>query len=360
MVDPADIEEGSITKYILKTSPSTWLGIVMRQVLTNGTAFRRTMRLALTLAIRNRAKRFHHIAYLLEAVRLKQITSEVGITHIHAHFSTNSTTVALLCRMLGGPTYSFTVHGPDELPILRDNGIVPKCENAAAVIAITEYCRSAVLAATDGQFANKVHVVRCGVRVEDFEREDEAGAAQFPQELICVGRLCWQKAQTDIVLAMSIIRDEFPSARVHLIGDGDQRSTIERLIAEHELGDQVILHGWGTNAQVRELLLKTRALVLPSLAEGLPIVIMEALAMQRPVITTQIAGIPELVDSSCGWLIAPGEVDQLVEAMRQCFSLPASQIATLGAQGRARVEALHDVDKNAVELMRCIHPEGAR
>jgi glycosyltransferase involved in cell wall biosynthesis len=116
------------------------------------------------------------------------------------------------------------------------------------------------------------------------------------------------------------------------------------------VGQEVILHGWATNDEVRRMIAASRALLLPSYAEGLPIVIMEALALGRPAISTTIAGIPELVDSQCGWLVSPGNHDELVEAMRAALSASPDEIARLGGEGRARVERLHDRRRLAREL----------
>ncbi|NOX96449.1 MAG: glycosyltransferase family 4 protein, partial [Alphaproteobacteria bacterium] len=99
-----------------------------------------------------------------------------------------------------------------------------------------------------------------------------------------------------------------------------------------------------------QMISDARVLLLPSYAEGLPVVIMEALALERPVISTYIAGIPELVDEGCGWIIPAGSHDALVDVMREALSASPETLAAKGAEGRARIEHNHDIDKEAATL----------
>jgi glycosyltransferase involved in cell wall biosynthesis len=276
------------------------------------------------------------------------LASEDGVTHVHAHFSTNSATVAFLARRLGGPSYSFTVHGPDELPLMPANGILPKLRSASFAAAITDYTRGEILKVVPKAEAGKVHVVRCGL---DLSRFDPAPAVRDEnRRLACVGRLCPQKAQTELVAAIAALKDDYPDMRLVLIGDGETRSEIESLIARHGLQEMVHLHGWGTGEEVRAEIARSRALVLPSHAEGLPIVIMEAMALGRPVISTCIAGIPELLDAECGWIVKPGDHDALVRSLDACLSASPEELSRLGREGRRRIERKHDQAANAAEL----------
>jgi glycosyltransferase involved in cell wall biosynthesis len=128
-----------------------------------------------------------------------------------------------------------------------------------------------------------------------------------------------------------------------LVGDGDMRSEVEALIQRHDLGDMVTITGWASGAEVRDELIGARALVLPSFAEGLPVVIMEALALGRPVLSTYVAGIPELVEpDASGWLVPPGSVDALVQAMLAVLRASPERLEELGREGRRRVLASHD------------------
>ena len=286
-----------------------------------------------------------------QRAKLRALTQRAGVTHLHCHFSVNTAAVALLTRRMGGPAFSFTVHGPDELPGMRANGIVDKVRHARAVAAITDYCRGEILAATDGEGADKVHVVRCGLELDRFQPTPVPATSQM---LVCVGRLCLQKAQTLLAEAAARLKDSHPQLRILLIGDGETRPEIEAILDREGLRDRVVLHGWASGDEVRAAIASARALILPSFAEGLPMVIMEAMALGRPVISTRIAGIPELLDSSCGWIVDAGDLDALTASIAACLEADAERLDAMGAEGRARVEHRHDQSKNARALRRAV------
>ena len=136
-----------------------------------------------------------------------------------------------------------------------------------------------------------------------------------------------------------------------LAGDGPLRSEIEAAIKRHGLGDAVRITGWIPSDRVREEILAARALVLPSFAEGLPVVIMEAMALHRPVLSTFVAGIPELVRSGeNGWLFPAGSVDELAAAMEDCLSKSVAEMRRMGDAAHERVIARHSIDVEAAKL----------
>ena len=194
----------------------------------------------------------------------------------------------------------------------------------------------------------KIHVVRCGIDLAEFP----PGGAPFEGNatLVCVGRLCPQKGQRLIPRAVAALTARHPDLRVVLIGVGESRGAIEAEIARAGLADRIELLGWRPNAEVRERIGRARALLLPSFAEGLPIVLMEALALARPVVTTYIAGIPELVDGSCGWIVPAGSEDDLVAALDAAMRATPGELAALGREGRRRVEERHDLHAGAARL----------
>ena len=153
--------------------------------------------------------------------------------------------------------------------------------------------------------------------------------------LVCVGRLAEQKGQLVLVQAAARLRDQGVPFELVLVGDGPMRAEIERLIARLDLGGHIRIAGWLDGAGVRREILASRALVLPSFAEGLPVVLMEALALGRPVISTYVAGIPELVRPRIdGWLVPPGSVEDLAEALREALAAPASRLERMGCAVR--------------------------
>ena len=185
-------------------------------------------------------------------------------------------------------------------------------------------------------------------------------SADRSQHLVCIGRLCPQKAQTLFPDAVEALSDEFPGLKVVLVGDGETREEIELKIAEKGLQKHFELLGWCSNQEVRARLTGARAMLLPSFAEGLPVSIMEAFALRTPVISTYIAGIPELVDSSCGWIIPAGDVSALTASIRSCLTTEDQALNSMGDIGRSRVEARHDVRRSAALLRDCFERYGGQ
>jgi colanic acid/amylovoran biosynthesis glycosyltransferase len=171
--------------------------------------------------------------------------------------------------------------------------------------------------------------------------------------LVCVGRLCAAKGQLLLIEAVHQLVSEGIPVQLVLVGDGELRPTIEALITQLQVQDHVEITGWANTASVRQQLLAARAMVLPSFAEGLPVVIMEALALGRPVITTYIAGIPELVESGvCGWLVPAGSIETLTAALRAALQAPVDQLEAMGQVGARRVFQHHHGATEAAKLVK--------
>ena len=160
-----------------------------------------------------------------------------------------------------------------------------------------------------------------------------------------------QKGQLLLVQAAAILRSQGVPFQLVLVGDGPMRNEIETVVKRNNLHEHVVITGWMSNQQVREQILASRAMVLPSFAEGLPVVIMEALALKRPVISTYVAGIPELVEAgNCGYLVPAGSVTELAGTLRQVLSADVPRLRELGTRGRQRVLERHDACNEAQKL----------
>ena len=348
LVDTRDQKEQGRTRYLLVGRAGAMVADLLREAVGNPRGMWRAIR-TLARLIRNAGGDVvPHVAYLAEAASLRRFAKADGIDHIHTHFSTNSAAVALLCAHMGGPGYSFTAHGPDEFDDWHQSSLGLKLRGARFAVAISDYCRSQLTRAGGMEMWDRLHVVRCGIDTEEFAVSD----ASFDKApFVSVGRLCPQKAQVLVVKAVAEVAETHPGVRVILIGDGESRAEVEAAIARHGLTENVTLLGWQDNDTVRAQLASARALLLPSFAEGLPVVIMEALALGRPAISTYIAGIPELVDEGCGWIVPAGSTEAISGAMRAALEASAEVLATKGREGRHRVEARHDVRANARRLL---------
>jgi glycosyltransferase involved in cell wall biosynthesis len=347
LVEPDDVSEQRRTEYLLTGKAPLLIGSALLELMTNPLRLIRMLPLWWHVYRAAGSGFVRHVGYLLQAIRFRRRAASLRIGHVHAHFSTNAATVAMLAGALGGPAYSFTVHGPDELVEPAQNALARKVERAAFVVAITGYARTRTEREAPGS-SSKVRIIHCGLDLADYPFEkDPAPAARF----VCVGRLCTNKGQTLIPAAVAAVREQFPDILVELIGDGEDRPLVEAEARRHGVERHIRTLGWGTADMVRDRIRASRALLLPSFAEGLPIVLMEALALGRPVITTNIAGIPELVDERCGWIFPPGSVEEIAAALRAALAASPERLAALAQEGRRRVEARHDIQRSAEALL---------
>lgn len=288
-------------------------------------------------------------AYFAEAALLARHINDAKVDHIHAHFGTNPTTVARIASKISGASFSFTVHGPDEFDAPLQLDLYGKVADCAFCVAISSYGRSQLMRWSAYRDWPKIEVVRCGVEESFLHTSVDSSASEVPT-LCTVARLSAQKGVPLLLAAASRLMDQGVVFRLIILGDGEMREEVEAIIKQAGLQDHVVLMGWADSKTVIDQLRRARAMVLPSFAEGLPVVIMEALSLQTPVITTAIAGIPELVDESCGWLVPAGSVEALAAAMTEALTIPVEQLSSMGRVGRERVTKLHDASMNGARL----------
>jgi glycosyltransferase involved in cell wall biosynthesis len=299
-----------------------------------------------------------HVAYLLEAAVVAAWCRRDKAQHLHAHFGTNSAMVGMLVNRLIDIPWSFTAHGPEEFDRPLGIGLAEKIKSAKFAVAISSFGRSQLWRWSDHAQWKKVHIVHCGL---DATFVDGA-AIPIPQRprLVCVGRLCEQKGQLLLVDAARILKGQGVSFEIVFAGDGPMRGDIEAAISKAGLDDCISIAGWISGQRVREEIEKARALVLPSFAEGLPVVIMEAMALGRPVVSTAIAGIPELVmPGVTGWLVPAGDVAALAQAISEVLSLAPEALADMGKRARNRVLEQHDAKTEAAKLKLLFEGQGA-
>jgi glycosyltransferase involved in cell wall biosynthesis len=329
--------------------------------------FARALGLAIHFGWRSSRGVVRHLIYLAEGCLLLRLMHWRGVSHLHAHFGTNATTVALLARTLGGPPYSFTVHGPDEFDHAEADSLADKMAGATFVVAVSSFGRSQLYRWAARRDWDKIRVVHCGLDLDcplPVSAPQQLGfrgdavrlktvPGQFPTapRLVCVGRLAEQKGQLILLEALAKLAAAGMAFEAVLAGDGPLRPAIESEIRRLGLTGRVRITGWLSGADVRREIEAARGLVLPSFAEGLPVVIMEALALGRPVISTFVAGIPELVqDGVHGWLIPAGDVEALAGAIRELLTAPPERLAAMGKAGADRVAERHDAVREAGKL----------
>jgi colanic acid/amylovoran biosynthesis glycosyltransferase len=341
IVDPADRMELAKTRVLLNVGLLGLLGGLLGG-LNRPVLFLRALVLAVRIGCRSDRGLAIHLVYLAEAAVLKGWLQRDRIEHLHVHFGTNSTMVAMLCRALGGPTYSFTVHGPEEFDRVSGIALPEKIKQAAFVVGISSFSCGQLYRWCDHRDWHKIREVHCGVDSQYLNRPIEP-IPDVPH-LVCVARLCEQKGQLLLIAAIQQLRVQGIPCRLTLVGDGPLRSAIESWIQDHGLDEQIQITGYVTEDIVQSHILNARAFVLPSFGEGLPVAIMEALALGRPVISTYVAGIPELVKpGENGWLVPVGDLRLLTQALKEVLTTPVEQLERMGQRGAHLVAERHDV-----------------
>jgi colanic acid/amylovoran biosynthesis glycosyltransferase len=349
LVDPSDIQERNKTLFVLKGGMLPLAGMTLRALVTAPGRFFAALSLAVQMMHHSDRPFVWHLIYLAEACWMLPLLKRQQIDHLHAHFGTNPAEVAMLASVLIGGTYSLTVHGPEEFDRAPSIHLREKIRRAELVVAVSSFGRSQLFRIADQESWEKIQVVHCGI---DRTFSDETGRdAAGTRRLVCVGRLCEQKGQLLLVKAAALLAAEGRAFELVLVGDGEHRPMIEALIARLDLASHVRITGWASADQVKSEMLAARALILPSFAEGLPVVLMEAMALGRPVLTTYVAGIPELViDGETGWLFPAGSIDDLLAAMRACLDASEEQLERMGQAARIRALERHDIDGQAARL----------
>jgi glycosyltransferase involved in cell wall biosynthesis len=348
LADPADRCEVERTRVVLDVGVAGVAAAIARHA-RRPKKLAQASALAAKIGVRSDRGLAVHGAYLGEACVLREWMERDRIDHLHAHFGTNPAAVAMLARMLGGPSYSFHVHGPEEFDKPAAIALGEKIEHARFVCAVSSFGRSQLYRWARPHDWSKVHLVRCGIE-DSFHARPITEVPSEPR-LVSIGRLNEQKGQLLLIEALAHLANEGVAFELTLVGDGELRDAVESAIARHRLSDRVHITGWASGELVRESILRSRALVLPSFAEGLPVVIMEAFGLGRPVLATYVGGIPELVEAGrSGWLVPAGDVRATVDALREILALPSEELARRAAIGRRAVLERHDVRVTAGTL----------
>jgi colanic acid/amylovoran biosynthesis glycosyltransferase len=288
-----------------------------------------------------------------QAIIVARQAHKAGIAHLHAHFGTVSTTVARLAAQLAGITYSFTAHAKDiycdyDEPV----GLDVKLRDAAAAITVSDY-NVTHLHDTFGAAADKVERIYNGL---DLERFTYTAPAQPAGEILAVGRLVEKKGFDVLIAAMGLLREEGRDATCRIIGSGEMEQPLRAQIAAAGLGDIVRLDGPRPQAAVIAALRGAAMLSCPCVVgedgnrDGLPTVLLEAMALGTPCVATDVTGIPELVrNGETGFCVAQNDAQALASAMARLLDEPGLGRA-MSQAGRTLIEAEFDIAKNAERL----------
>ncbi|MEZ5978690.1 MAG: glycosyltransferase [Planctomycetota bacterium] len=358
LVDPGDQRELAATTFLLDRGVHRLLGATLMTALGSPLRFTRTFALAWSVSTHHPRGRLFHFAYLAEACLLERMLRRRPVRHLHAHFGTNSATVAMFVHELGGPEFSFTFHGPEIFESISPRCLREKIHRASFVVAISHHGTSALERWSDPDHWHKLRLVRCGTDGKFLAAPETAPPAE--QRVVCVARLSPVKGHLVLLDALARLVEEGFDPKLSLVGDGDFRPAIERRAKALGLESRIRWCGWLDGDGVRDEVLASRLMVLPSFDEGLPVVFMESLALHRPVVSTYIAGIPELIrNGETGWVVPAGSVDHLADALREAFALDDDALMRIARNGADAVRERHDSAREAARLAELFRARGA-
>ena len=345
-------EEASSTSYVLDAG---WGRVALqnvRQLLRSPVRYLRGLGRAMSLAGPDARRVIRYLAYWAQAVVAARLFAQRGVSHAHAHFSSTVAQLLPLAASHDRPlTWSATIHGPDEFNDVVGFNLAEKAAGARFLVAISRFAASQIMRAADPSSWPRLDVVPLGVDTAQYALRAAPGERNGrPAELLCVARLAPVKGQLVLLDAVARLRAAGHDVRLRLVGDGPYRPALERAARERGVQDVVVFEGWRTQAEVRALYRSADVFVLPSFAEGVPVVLMEAMALGVPCVATSVNGVPELIrDGRDGLLAPPADADALATAVQRLLADP-TLAADLAVSGRLRVLDAYDLDTNVARL----------
>jgi colanic acid/amylovoran biosynthesis glycosyltransferase len=359
----ADEAEARATYALLPVRLTHLLRAHLRALVRHPRGYKATIEEALRLAPAGARGALWQAFYFGEAVLLWDRLRRRGIPHVHAHFANVASDVALLATYLGreageGPrSWSLTMHGSTEFYDVPGYRLAEKARTAAFVACVSDFTRSQMMLFLEEEHWPKLALVRCGVDPARFapgvvpvatatDGDDGGGGANGgPVRVLAVGRLVGGKGFALLVDAVHALVERGRDVALTVVGDGPSREHLHAQSARLGLGDRVEWVGALGQDEIREAYARADVFCLPSFAEGVPVVLMEAMAMEVPVVATRLAGIPELIDEGeSGLLVTPARADELADAIGRLVDDPALR-ARLGAAGRRAVLDGYDLDR---------------
>jgi glycosyltransferase involved in cell wall biosynthesis len=342
--------EAANTLIMTRCSLLSIIGIHLFLMVRSPAGYLRMIAAACSLLLKGPRSPFKALAYFTEAGILVRWMKQRSIRHVHEHFAAPTAFVAMIAAKYGGIEYSLSIHGPDVFFIQEEGMLREKVLSARFVRCISHFCRSQLMRITEPDYWKNLHIVRCGVDPEVFS-ERKPRNNQVP-ELLCVGRLVPAKGQQVLLEACSLLKSKNIPFHLTFVGDGDDRSSLENYVQKTELNEQVFFAGSQGHDRIQDFYNKADIFVLPSFAEGVPVVLMEAMSKTIPVISTYIAGIQELISSNeTGLLADAGDMNGLARHLKKLLADRELRIK-LGSAARKKVIQDYHLHRNNLEMVR--------
>lgn len=293
--------------------------------------------------------------YLAEAARLHSQMRDRGVRHLHVHLANNSADIARLVVAIGngmdgaGWSWSLTMHGPTEFEEVTRFDLPAKVASASAVACISDFTRSQLMRHLPPEQWSKLSVVRMSVDTDQYRFFDRSERKDVPLRLLYVGRLVPEKGSPLLIEALAQLQARGVYVDARLVGAGELHDSLRKQLVAAGLEDRAQLLGAVGQDQLPALYEWADVFCLPSFQEGLPVVLMEAMATGLPTVTTAIAGIPELVrDGVNGRVVPAGRSDLIADAIERMADDKASRLE-MGSSGRVLVEEEFSIPVTATQ-----------
>ena len=341
---PVEAQEAANTYCLKRTTIWDAFYLVVTMTFVYPAVFIRGARVALTMGGWDLVRKIYALFYTVEAFLLGRWMKERGLHHLHVHFGGSVATVAMVAAEIWKFDYSLTIHGPEEFYEVDYCYLPRKIERAKFIFCISDFCRSQLMKYCDPAHWDKMHVVRLGVDVDEFKPASRESTQ--PTQIVCVGRLVPAKGQHILLRAFSLLHAEGHEARLIFVGSGPDMDSLKREAAANGLTEHVIFRGALNHDQTRQQLQQADIFALASFAEGIPVALMEAMAMAIPCVSTNVAGIPELIrDRVDGLMVPASSVESMAGAIKSLL-VDGELRAQLGASARTRVTERYNLADN--------------
>lgn len=343
---PVEAAEADRTYYVKPSSIPAVAFQVLSITLANPGVTWRGLRAALRIGEFDLLRRAFALFYLAEALLVGDWMRRRSLHHLHVHFGGAVATVGMLTAQAWQIPWSVTLHGPDEFFDQEAFYLRQKIESASFVICISDFCRSQVLRIAPNLDDSRLEVVRLGVDCTALQPSGAASNPSEPMHLACTGRMVAAKGHRILLEAIAALAQDKIEVTCTLIGDGPERPTLEALSRQLGISNQIHFLGAMAHQATLAEVAKADVFVLASFAEGLPVALMEAMALGVPCISTTIAAIPELIQSGQnGLLVPPANSAALAAALRQLASNRQLRLQ-LGQEARKTAERNYNLAAN--------------
>lgn len=341
-------DEQAQTFYLKQAGIAAALNSQFKVMMSRPLAYFKTLAYALKLGGFDLKKLLFCLFYFVEAVMIGQWMQQKNLNHLHVHFANPAATVALLVNRLFGIDYSITVHGPDEFYNVNANYLPEKIQHAAFICCISHYAQSQLMAFSNPKHWDKFEISPLGVDPQRFDKR-EPRINPKPFNVVCVGRLVAVKGQAILLKAMTRLQHAGRDVHLYMVGDGSDRELLKELT--HSLGLEALVTFTGAVNQdkILEYYQQADVFALASFAEGVPVVLMEAMAMGIPCVTTHITGIPELIEAGQGLLTPPSDDEKLANAIILLMDNP-NLYAQISSAAREKILRSYHLQNNTLRL----------